>query len=191
MGLSLVLPKFHTVDDVLEGVAVSVELVLRGDTDKIIHLPIRRHCCDDPIGFTSSRRRLIRCFGKIACPAADANSFVASRDAHVCIRASQFVQQLIRCFLQRNPSLAVIIRFESLDHHPVRRGAVDDASVRRDRHRASLTVLMPVIRIWKLNVLAVVGRHAAGRHLRPSCTVIRRTGTRACVYPASRRGHPC
>src|SRR5262249_35154764 len=80
------------------------------------------------------------------------------------------------CFLKRNASLAVVVGFKRRDHHAVSKRAVDDASIRRNRNRTSLTVLAPVIGISKLNVLAVVSRHAARRYIRPSTSIVGRTG---------------
>ena len=92
--------EFHSIDDVLKGAEVMVELVLRRNAHKVIHGAIGTDGRNDPVGFPPARRRLIGCFRNQSRLAVDSRSLVASGNPHIGIRSLQVIQQLIGCFLQ-------------------------------------------------------------------------------------------
>src|SRR6266568_1219640 len=92
--------EFHSIDDVLKGAAVIVELVLRRNAHKVIDGAIGTDGRNDPVGLPPSRRRLIGCFRNQSRLAVDSRSLVASGNPHIGIRSLQVIQQLIGCFLQ-------------------------------------------------------------------------------------------
>src|SRR5262249_32878140 len=88
----LLLSESHAVDDVLEDITVSIEIVLWCDTYEVVELTIGRQSRVHPVYFTSSSGRLIGSLSQVACPAAHAVRCVTASNAHAWIRSLQIVQ---------------------------------------------------------------------------------------------------
>src|SRR5262245_53071454 len=153
------LAESYAVDDVFECIAVTVELVLWSDADEVVHHSIGRQRRHDPIRLAPARRRLIRSFCHVSLATGNPDAVMTACNSHVKVRSLKLVKQLVRRVLQRDASLAVVVRFECRDHHSVSEPLIENPAVGRKCHCASLPVLTPVVRIPKLNVLTlVIGR---------------------------------
>src|SRR2546423_12406219 len=62
-----VLSQLRAIDEVLERLSVEVEFTLRRNADEVIHHAIGSHYGNNPIGLTTSGRRLIRSFPEQTC----------------------------------------------------------------------------------------------------------------------------
>src|SRR5207244_7629285 len=125
--------------------------------------------------FAAAGGRLIGRLRQVALASCDPNPLMAPCDAHIWIRPLQVTQQLIGTLLERDAPLPVIIRFEARNHHAVCKRSVHDAAVRRNRHRASLPILSPVIRISELKVGPIIRSPTAGGRLWLSIAIVRGT----------------
>src|SRR5439155_6475431 len=103
------LSESQTIDDIFEGAEIGPELILRRNTDNVVHRAVGTHGRHDPVRLASSRRRLIGRFGNQRRLSTHARSLVTSRHTHVGIRSLQVTYELIRGFIERNLALSVVV----------------------------------------------------------------------------------
>src|SRR4029079_13107685 len=99
---------------------VPTEVGAGRNADEVIQVAVTIKQRDKPVGFATTDRRLIRKLRRKGRLSIDADALVSLRQTHVRVRTPQFINELIRCLLQSDSSVPIVVRLECLNHHSPR-----------------------------------------------------------------------